>query len=108
MVSKRKTSEIQESPSVFENLRDIYSKKIFPAEDHSLFAKFSSPPLTDGELKAKPIVLLLGQYSTGKTSFIQHLLGRNYPGAHIGPEPTVKMNEVVLYLLLCRLTGLWQ
>lgn len=24
----------------------------------------------------------------GKTTFIKHLLGREYPGAHIGPEPT--------------------
>lgn len=49
------------------------------------------------------MVLLIGQYSTGKTSFIEYLLGRSYPGmlidayflriplylgAHIGPEPT--------------------
>ena len=33
-------------------------------------------------------MLLLGQYSTGKTTFIKHLLGRDYPGIHIGPEPT--------------------
>ncbi|GMH45278.1 hypothetical protein BSKO_13235 [Bryopsis sp. KO-2023] len=27
-------------------------------------------------------------YDPGKTTFIKHLLGRDYPGAHIGPEPT--------------------
>lgn len=90
MVSKRKSLDSQStSLSIFENLRDVYNKKIKPVEEHCLFSKFGSPPLTDGELGAKPIVLLLGQYSTGKTSFIQHLLGRDYPGAHIGPEPTV-------------------
>lgn len=34
------------------------------------------------------MVMLLGQYSTGKTTFIKHLLQCNYPGANIGREPT--------------------
>lgn len=70
---------------------------------------------TNSDFDAKPMVMLLGQYSTGKTTFIKHLLGCEYPGnmlrflaiykyfqsplsdltpvcllsgAHIGPEPT--------------------
>jgi EH domain-containing protein 1 len=43
---------------------------------------------TSSDFDAKPMVMLLGQYSTGKTTFIKHLLGCDYPGAHIGPEPT--------------------
>lgn len=39
-------------------------------------------------LPAKPQVLLVGQYSVGKTSFIRYLLGREFPGQRIGPEPT--------------------
>jgi len=31
---------------------------------------------------------LIGQYSTGKTTFLNHLLGEDFPGMHIGPEPT--------------------
>ncbi|KAL3796065.1 hypothetical protein ACHAW5_007848 [Stephanodiscus triporus] len=34
------------------------------------------------------MVLLIGQYSTGKTTFLNHLLGEDFPGMHIGPEPT--------------------
>merc|ERR1719382_18739 len=34
------------------------------------------------------MVLMMGQYSTGKTTFIRHLLGDDYPGIQIGPEPT--------------------
>ncbi|CAE7785516.1 EHD3 [Symbiodinium sp. CCMP2592] len=34
------------------------------------------------------MVMLTGQYSTGKSTFIRHLLGRDYPGLRIGPEPT--------------------
>ncbi|GKV17736.1 hypothetical protein SLEP1_g28199 [Rubroshorea leprosula] len=42
------------------------------------------------------MVMLLGQYSTGKTTFIKHLLKRTYPGAHIGPEPTTDRFVVVM------------
>ena len=37
--------------------------------------------------KAPPILLLMGQYSTGKTSFIRALLGSEYPGSRIAAEP---------------------
>lgn len=40
-------------------------------------------------------MLLLGQYSTGKTTFIKHLLQRDYPGCHIGPEPTTDRFVIV-------------
>ena len=43
------------------------------------------------------MVLLLGQYSVGKTSFIKYLLGRDFPGAHIGPEPTTDRFIAVMH-----------
>jgi len=49
---------------------------------------FHSPVLRDADISAKPMVLLLGQYSVGKTTFIRYLLGRDFPGIRIGPEPT--------------------
>jgi len=42
------------------------------------------------ELAAKPLVLVIGQYSTGKTTFISTLCGGEYDGCHIGPEPTTE------------------
>ncbi len=33
---------------------------------------------------------------SGKTTFIKHLLGREYPGIHIGPEPTTDRFVVVM------------
>jgi len=33
---------------------------------------------------------------TGKTTFIKHLLGREYPGINIGPEPTTDRFVVVM------------
>jgi EH domain-containing protein 1 len=45
---------------------------------------------------AKPQVLLIGQYSVGKTSFIRYLLGRDFPGQRIGPEPTTDRFTVLI------------
>ena len=42
------------------------------------------------------MVLLVGQYSVGKTSFIRYLLGRDFPGQRIGPEPTTDRFTVLL------------
>ena len=61
------------------------------------FGHFFSPILNEGDFEAKPSVLLLGQYSTGKTTFIKYLLGRDYPGLHIGPEPTTDRFVVVMH-----------
>lgn len=38
---------------------------------------------TSSDFDAKPMVMLLGQYSTGKTTFIKHLLRTSYPGFYI-------------------------
>ena len=43
------------------------------------------------------MVLLIGQYSVGKTSFIRYLLGRDFPGQHIGPEPTTDRFIAVMH-----------
>lgn len=39
---------------------------------------------------------MIGQYSVGKTSFIRYLLGRDFPGQRIGPEPTTDRFTVLL------------
>jgi hypothetical protein len=53
--------------------------------------------MNDGDFDAKPMVLLIGQYSVGKTSFIRYLLGRDFPGQHIGPEPTTDRFIAVMH-----------
>ncbi|MEW5304687.1 MAG: hypothetical protein WDW36_007280 [Sanguina aurantia] len=74
--------------SIIDGLKSIYFAKVRPLEDAYKFGHFFSPLLSESDFEAKPSVLLLGQYSTGKTTFIKYLLGRDYPGTHIGPEPT--------------------
>ncbi|THG16672.1 hypothetical protein TEA_011388 [Camellia sinensis var. sinensis] len=99
--------------SIVDGLKKLYIQKLKPLEVTYRFNDFESPLLTNSDFDVKPMVMLLGQYSTGKTTFIKHLLKSSYPGmifsvslslasgkinffclssfstgAHIGPEPT--------------------
>jgi len=78
-------------------LKTIYRKSILPLEKRFRYDYFyDSPFLTDVEFDAKPQVMLVGQYSVGKTSFIRYLLGRDFPGQRIGPEPTTDRFTVLI------------
>jgi N-terminal EH-domain containing protein len=72
--------------NVIRELKQLYSTRLLPIEKQYFFSKLHYPEILDSELSAKPTVLLIGQYSTGKTSFIRNLLGMDYPEIHIGPE----------------------
>ncbi|KAF4680867.1 hypothetical protein FOZ60_003749 [Perkinsus olseni] len=74
--------------NISDGLQEIYRDKLLPIEEYYDFHRFYSAPLTPADFTAKPMVMLIGQYSTGKTTFIRHLLERDYPGMRIGPEPT--------------------
>ncbi|KAI9311987.1 P-loop containing nucleoside triphosphate hydrolase protein [Dichotomocladium elegans] len=82
---------------IIEGVKKIYKSKIRPLEVTYNFEGFHSAPLTDSDIEAKPIVLLIGQYSTGKTTFIRYLLDKSYPGEHIGVEPTTDKFVSVMY-----------
>jgi len=73
---------------VTEGLQRLYRTKLLPVEREHQFDQFYSSELNDAAFSARPMVLVLGPYSTGKSTFIKHLLGRDYPGLNIGPEPT--------------------
>lgn len=89
------------NPEVFETvvqgLKTIYKQKIFPLEEHYRFHDFHSPVLQEADFEARPMILLVGQYSTGKTTFIKYLLERDFPGIRIGPEPTTDRFIAVMY-----------
>ncbi|WOK98253.1 EH domain-containing protein 1-like [Canna indica] len=82
--------------SIIDGLKKLYIEKLKPLEVTYQFNEFVSPLLTNSDFDAKPMIMLLGQYSTGKTTFIKHLLQSSYPGAHIGPEPTTDRFVVVM------------
>jgi polynucleotide 5'-kinase involved in rRNA processing len=56
---------------VIEELKRIYKTKILPLEKMYMFDMFFSPFMSDAEFDAKPQVMLIGQYSVGKTTFIR-------------------------------------
>jgi GTPase SAR1 family protein len=75
----------------------MYLTKVLPCETMFKFPDFHSPSITQTDFDAKPMVLLMGQYSTGKTSFIRFLLERDFPGANIGPEPTTDRFTAIMH-----------
>ncbi|WVY95995.1 hypothetical protein V8G54_028146 [Vigna mungo] len=104
--SKKEVS-VASVTSVIDGLKKLYLQKLKPLEVAYQYNDFVSPFLTNSDFDAKPMILLLGQYSTGKTTFIKHMLRTTYPGndlfslsmllgAHIGPEPTTDRFVVVM------------
>ncbi|XP_033498526.1 EH domain-containing protein 4 [Epinephelus lanceolatus] len=83
--------------TVTEGLQTLYLKKLLPLEETYLFHDFHSPALEAADFQSKPMVLLVGQYSTGKTTFIRYLLEQDFPGMRIGPEPTTDGFIAVMY-----------
>lgn len=94
--SENKLIPLSAVTSVVDGLKRLYVEKLRPLELAYKYNDFVSPTLVDSDFDAKPMVMLLGQYSTGKTTFIRHLLRRAYPGSHIGPEPTTDRFVVVM------------
>ena len=85
--------------AILDSLRELYSEKLRPLEEKGRYNQMREPALGDAWFDSKPMVLLIGQYSVGKTSFIRYLLGRDFPGAafRIGPEPTTERFVAVMY-----------
>mmetsp|Transcript_505 Transcript_505/g.1086 ORF Transcript_505/g.1086 Transcript_505/m.1086 type:complete len:568 (+) Transcript_505:70-1773(+) len=92
------TDEVADRTSVITGrLKTIYRKTVLPVEKRFKYDYFyDSPFLSDVEFDSKPQVMLIGQYSVGKTSFIRYLLGRDFPGQRIGPEPTTDRFTVLI------------
>lgn len=65
-----------------------YLEKVLPIEEDHQFHQFYFSKLAEADLSGKPMVLLIGQSSVGKSTFIKNLLGREYPGSRIGIEAT--------------------
>lgn len=95
--NQKHENERQIYDTVVEGLKKIYRQKLLPLEEHYHFHEFHSPKLEDPDFDAKPMILLVGQYSTGKTTFIKYILEREFPGMRIGPEPTTDRFIAVMY-----------
>ncbi|KAG8438094.1 hypothetical protein GDO86_008688 [Hymenochirus boettgeri] len=93
----RRKKEPELFDTVSEGLRRLYTHKLLPLEETYRFHDFHSPALEDADFHNKPMVLLVGQYSTGKTTFIRHLMEQDFPGMRIGPEPTTDSFIAVMH-----------
>jgi len=92
-------SKKTKQPAVFDDVTDglksVYKQYLLPLEKEYAFHDFHSPMLEDPDFDGKPLVMLMGQYSTGKTTFIRYLIDKDFPGMRIGPEPTTDTFHVV-------------
>lgn len=76
------------SSDVLRELKDLYIKDILPVEQATEFHALNHGALSEGDFASPPMVLVIGPYSAGKTTFIECLLGKPFPGGRVGPEPT--------------------
>uniref|UniRef100_A0A0P4WNQ9 EH domain-containing protein 1 n=2 Tax=Scylla olivacea TaxID=85551 RepID=A0A0P4WNQ9_SCYOL len=93
--TKKGSNEVYDN--VLQGLRKVYKTKLLPLETTYQFHDFHSPALDDPDFDAKPMILLVGQYSTGKTTFIKYILESDFPGMRIGPEPTTDAFITVMH-----------
>ncbi|XP_013406368.1 EH domain-containing protein 3 [Lingula anatina] len=94
---ERRKKEPEVFATVVDGLKKLYKTKLLPLEEQYKFHDFHSPQLDDPDFEANPMILLVGQYSTGKTTFIKYLLEQEFPGMRIGPEPTTDRFIVVMH-----------
>ena len=97
----KKDDRRRKEPLIFNNVTEglwkCYVERMRPLESTYKFNDFHYPPMEEADFAAKPMVLLIGQYSVGKTSFIRYLLERDFPGMRIGPEPTTDRFVAVMH-----------
>jgi len=62
---------LKEVHTVTEALKALYRQKLLPLEKYYGFSDFHSSSLEDADFDNKPMILVLGQCSTGKTTFIR-------------------------------------
>ncbi|KAL7834598.1 hypothetical protein SRHO_G00288450 [Serrasalmus rhombeus] len=96
-VKNRGAKSLKEVQTVTEGLKMLYRQKLFPLEKYYSFSDFHSPSLEDADFDNKPMILVVGQYSTGKTTFIRYLLEQDYPGGRTGPEPTTDCFTAIMH-----------
>ena len=85
MFRKKKASEPAVYEDITEGLKGIYKKCLLPLEkvgmisspSHHFIQEYSfneilnSPVLEDADFNSKPLVMTMGQYSVGKTTFLR-------------------------------------
>ena len=71
MFKSRKISQPTIYEDVTSGMKQVYKESLLPLEREYKFHDFHSPMLMDPDFHGKPLVILVGQFSTGKTTFIR-------------------------------------
>ena len=71
MFKKKDTSPLAIYDDIGQGLKEIYKKALLPLEKEYKYHEIHSPMLEEPDFEGKPLVMLIGQYSTGKTTFIR-------------------------------------
>lgn len=85
------------SVEVVQRLLGLYKHRLKAVERKCEFGHFHFEEITDVELEARPQVLLIGQYSTGKTSMVRWLTGVESPFFDIRPQPSTDKFMAVVH-----------
>uniref|UniRef100_A0A5S6Q9G4 Dynamin N-terminal domain-containing protein n=1 Tax=Trichuris muris TaxID=70415 RepID=A0A5S6Q9G4_TRIMR len=78
-------------------LRLFYVSKVLPSEQLLPERLLGEQALIESEFSCPPCVLLVGDYSVGKTTMLRHLLKTDYAGARIGEGPTTDAFSILMY-----------
>ncbi|CAB1333022.1 unnamed protein product [Coregonus sp. 'balchen'] len=96
-LKNRNAETLEDVNTVTKELKFLYNKRLLPIEKQYGFQHFHSPSFEDADFDNKPMVLVMGQYSTGKTTFIRYLLEQDFPGSRVGPEPTTDSFTAIMH-----------
>lgn len=83
---------------ILDELSKIYHNDIEPLEKLYNFHNLNYHSITDAEINAKPLILFLGPWSTGKSTMINYLLEIEEPqyALYTGAEPTTSDFTVLM------------
>jgi len=82
------------------DLKKIYESSIKPLEDSYKYSSLSNRHFGDPEIFSKPLVVLMGPWSGGKSTMINYLLGTEYTqnAFRAGAEPSPGFNfNIAMY-----------
>lgn len=83
--------------SVCNELKQLYNTVVKPVEKMYSYEKYKNAhPLSASYFDSKPLILVVGPKHAGKTTFIRHVIGENYPGMEIGVEGSHNRNFTVI------------
>jgi EH domain-containing protein 1 len=92
------SSEDATQKEVMRHLWKLYEEIVLPIEEESHFRHFhNQQPVTKLEFLSNPQVLLVGQYSTGKTSMVKWLTQSSSAHFDVRPQPSTDKFMAVVH-----------